>query len=295
MISHPTQPFSTGKALIFTLGITTLVMIIEFVYGWLSGSLALISDAIHMASHSMSTIITLAAYLISKRSTTLEKSYGFYRSEVLAALLNGGLLIPAGVWIIYESCIRYFNPIPIQSTEMLVVAMIGLITNAITLWILHIPARKNLNMKSLVYHVLGDLLSSVAVVIAALCIYYKSWTWVDPTISALIAILILVWGISTILESTHILMESSPKHINHDEVRSAIQEKIPGCTAVHDLHIWEITQNQIMLTAHVVTHEQMIGQIQSHINKVNQYLKEKFGIAHTTLQYEVDECDHRHN
>jgi len=295
-LSHLTKTnhFTTGSALSLTIGITTAVMLLEFIYGWLSGSLALISDALHMASHSIAAVVSLIAYLIAKRPTTIEKTYGFQRSEVLAALTNGIILIPIGLWIIFESYERYLNPKVIQSKEMLVVAIIGLLTNAVTLWVLHQPAKHNLNMKSVIYHVLGDLLSSVAVVFAAICISYKSWYWLDPAVSVLISILILVWGVTTILKSTHILMESTPKHIDVEAVKKSIQKKVPGCTSVHDLHIWEITQDEIMLTAHVVTAETMISTLQDKAAMVNQHLKEQFGIVHVTLQYETTDCGHQH-
>jgi cobalt-zinc-cadmium efflux system protein len=291
---NPKHHLSTGHALSFTLVLTFVVMLLEFIYGWLSGSLALISDALHMASHSIAAVVSLIAYVIAKKPSTIEKTYGFQRSEVLAALLNGFILIPLGLWIIFESYERYLHPKQIQSIEMLIVAIIGLLTNAATLWILHLPSKRNLNMQSVVYHILGDLLSSVAVVLAALLIYFKSWYWVDPLVSVLISVLILIWGISTILKSTHILMEGKPKHIKLDAVHQTLHSDVPGCVSIHDLHIWEITQDEIMLTAHIVTKEPKIETLQLKAKEINQSLKDKFGIGHVTLQYETTECGHTH-
>lgn len=290
--THP----RTGRGLIFTFVITLVVMVLELYYGWISGSLALLSDGVHMASHLASIMITFIGFVIAQKPVTLEKSYGYYRSEVLAALINGILLIPIAIWILYEAFVRFFNPVSIHSTEMFIVACIGLATNAVSLFILHKPSKDNLNVRSLVFHILGDLLSSVAVVLAAILIYTQSWVWVDPVVSSLIAVLILIWGIRTSNQCIHILMESSPKHINHEKVKYIIMQNLRGCSAVHDLHVWEITENQIILTAHLVMEDLRISDVQKQIGKVHAYLNKTYGHVHATFQYEVgDECNSTHS
>ena len=236
------------KVLKWALSITAITMFLEFFYGFLSNSLALVSDAIHMFTHSFALIISLLAIIIASKKAPLSKTFGFYRAEVLAAFINGITIVLSIVWIVYEAIERFLNPQIIDIKTAMIVAIIGLIVNIITGVILMQGDKNNINLKSAFVHMLSDALSSVAIIIGYIIIYFTQWYFIDVVLALIVAIVIGKWAIDVLKNSTNTLLESSPLDIT--EVKEYI-EKNEKVLELHDIHIWEITQDMYNMTAHV--------------------------------------------
>jgi len=280
---HRTQD---KKVLKIALAITFITMIAEFIFGFLSNSLALISDAIHMFTHSFALIISLVAIIIASKKAPEDKTFGYYRVEVLAAFVNGLTIILSIFWILYEAVHRYFNPSEIDLMTAGSVAIVGLIVNIVTGVILMQGDKDNINLKSAFIHMLSDALSSVAIIIGYVVIYYTSWYFIDILLALLVAFVIAKWAYSVLKQSTHTLMESSP--ISIDEVKQYIEEKHSDVLDIHDIHIWEITQDMHNMTAHILIDEKDITNYEQIIHDINHSLEDKFSIVHSTLQFEVN-------
>ncbi|WP_072682376.1 cation diffusion facilitator family transporter [Arcobacter sp. LA11] len=278
---HRTQD---KKVLKIALVITFITMIAEFVFGFLSNSLALISDAIHMFTHSFALIISLIAIIIASKKAPIEKTFGYYRIEVLAAFVNGITIILSIVWIVYEALERYFNPSEIDLKTAGIVAIIGLIVNIVTGVILMQGDKENINLKSAFIHMLSDALSSIAIIIGYIVIYYTSWYFIDILLAILVAIVIGKWAYQVLKDSTNTLMESSPLDIN--EVKSFIQSRNEKIVDIHDIHIWEITQDMYNMTAHILINKDDIEEYENILHEINHSLEHEYSIVHTTLQLE---------
>jgi cobalt-zinc-cadmium efflux system protein len=253
-------------------------MIIEFFTGFIAGSLALISDAIHMFTHSFALVLSLVAIILASKKAPPQKSFGYYRVEILAAFINGLTIALSVFWILYEAIDRFLNPIEIEISQSLIVAILGLVVNLITGYILMKGDRDNINLKSAFIHMLSDALSSVAIIIGLIIIYYTNLYIIDVILAILVSIVIGKWSINLLKESTHILLEGSPIEI--DEVKREIEKEFS--VDMHDIHIWQITHNMFNLTAHITLTDDR--DIPTLLNDINIELKEHFNINHTTLQ-----------
>lgn len=274
-------------ALIITLGI----MLLEFFGGLITNSLALLSDAGHMLSDASSLALSLIAMWFATRPASPNKTYGFYRFEILAALANGvTLFVIAGI-IVHEAFERFFAPPTVSSGTMMVIAVIGLIANLLSAWTLMKKGdvKDNVNVKSAYLHVLGDALGSVGAIVAGFVMFLFDWYVADPIISVVVALLILksAWGV--IKQTIHILMEGTPITINQREVKQEL-ESIQGVIDVHDLHIWTITSGLDSLTCHILIEDDENEQkiLQEAINRI----KTKYKIEHATIQIEKSQLQH---
>jgi len=270
------------KVLKWSLAITLITMFAEFFYGFLSNSLALISDAIHMFTHSFALIVSFVAIVIASKVAPISKTFGYYRVEVLAAFINGLTIVLSIIWIVYEAYERVINPQIIDIKMAMIVAIIGLIVNIITGIILMQGDKNNINLKSAFVHMLSDALSSVAIIIGYIVIFYTSWYFIDIILAVLVAIVILKWAIDILKNSTNTLLESSPVDIT--KVKEYI-EKNDKVLEIHDIHIWEITQDMYNMTAHVKIDKNDLKNYEEILGKINHKLKEKFKIVHTTFQF----------
>lgn len=275
------------KILWYSFLIISGYMVVEAVGGVLTNSLALLSDAGHMLSDAIALGIALLAFKFGRKQANANKTFGYQRFEILAAALNGLTLILVAVWVIYEAIGRFVNPLPIQSTGMLIIAIIGLIVNIVVAWMMFKggDTEENLNMRGAFLHVLGDLLGSVAAIIAALAVKFYGWAWADPLISVLVSILILKSGYGVLKAALHVLMEGTPKHLDMDTIGQMLfaQTEIAN---IHDLHLWSITSGQHVLTCHIVMREDLrISQVQEVLHRLEKSLQEQ-GIQHVTLQTE---------
>ncbi len=267
----------------FALGLTGGYCVVEFVGGWLTNSLALLSDAGHMLSDVTAMGLSLFAAYVATLPVTSQKTFGYYRAEILAAFLNGlALWLVAGI-IFGEAYYRFFSPPEVQGQGMVLIASIGLAINVLTAWILHGTHHTNLNLHGVFLHVLSDAIGSLGTIVAGALILWTGWYWADPATSVVIGILILLSSFSLVRESMDILMQATPRHLNLAEVQRTL-ETVAGVAQVHDLHIWTLTSGLFTLTAHVVVN----GAYDHHalLNALEQTIQERFGIDHITIQLE---------
>ena len=269
------------------MGLTAVTMVAEVVGGILTGSLMLLSDAVHMLSHAVSLGISWLAIWMSGRPRTPRSHYGFYRFEILASLLNGlGLLLLTG-WILVEAGERLANPVALRTPEMIGIAAVGLIVNIATALILARSGAEDLNTRSALMHMLGDLFSSVVIVLGGVLLLFTDWTWIDPVLSLLVGLLVGWWGLGLVRESVSILLERAPKGVEPRAVERAMREAAPGIHDVHDLHVWEITSGYVCLTAHVVVEDARLSDTELMRRAVCDVLWRRFHVSHVTLQMEV--------
>jgi len=275
------------KLLAVAIVITGLTMVLEFVGGWLTNSLALISDAGHMLTHLLALGLSYAAIWLASRESGPEYSFGFYRSETLAALLNCFFLVAISIWILWEAYFKILHPGSIAVVEMLIIATIGLCVNLATAALLNKAHPENdRNIKGAFMHTISDTASSVGIVIGAVIIYYTGWLIIDPLLSVFITVLILAWVYTLARSSIRVLLERAPEGIDIEKVKKVIKEKVPEVVDVHDIHLWEITTNMYNMTAHVVLPNQSLHEALPTISKVKKVLKEDFNIGHAALQLE---------
>jgi cobalt-zinc-cadmium efflux system protein len=268
--------------------LVVVYLVAEVVGGLLTGSLALLADAGHMLSDAGALALALFATHFAQRKPTATRTFGYYRTEILAALANAALLLAISAWIVVEAVGRLATPRDVLGGPMAAVAAGGLLVNAIGLWLLHDARHANLNLRGAWLHVLGDALGSVGAVVAGLCVWAFGWSWADPAASTAIALLV-VWAAWNLLRaSVAVLMEGVPPHIDVDDVRAAMLAA-PGVAAVHDLHVWTIASGLEALSAHVVVGEP--GSRQVLLDRLRELLHDRFGIDHTTIQIEEAECE----
>ena len=275
----------------FAILLTTFVLGIEIVGGILSNSLALLSDAAHVFSDSLSLIMSWLAIYLSTRPATSSRTYGYHRTEVFAAFINGVSLIAISGWIFYEAVHRFMEPEPVKSKEMLVVAIIGFIANMAIVWLFHGEGHKSLNVRSAVLHVIGDALASVGVIVGGAVMYWTGWFVVDPILSCGIGIIILIGAFRVTKEAVHILLEASPKHADAHKVAACINA-IGSVKDVHDMHIWSLCSNYLALSTHVSIVEDASRSSHELRQEINDKLQTQFGIFHTTIQIEQVGCPH---
>lgn len=280
------------KALMISFIIITCYMVIEAIGGFFTNSLALLSDAGHMLSDSISLGVGLLAFKLGEKVSNYSKTYGYKRFEILAAVFNGVALIIISLYIFYEAFQRFADPSEIASTGMLTIAIIGLVVNIFVTWMLmRGDTKENLNLRAAFLHALGDLLGSVGAIIAALLIMFFNWGWADPLASLIVAALILVSGWRVTKDAIHVLMEGTPKNVDLDEIIK-LMENVPGIISIHDLHVWSITSGQNALSCHaVVDGDLSVQESQELLRSIEHELEHK-GVGHVTIQMENKEHPH---
>jgi cobalt-zinc-cadmium efflux system protein len=280
---HKLNKLSRLRLAIF---LTGAGMIIEFVGGFISNSLALISDAGHMLTHLFALGMSYFAIILALRPVSKTHTYGFFRAEVLAAFINGIVLIFVSGFLVYESVIRLIHPEAIKIHEMFFVAVFGLVVNGVSIFLLTKVSAHDLNIRSAILHELGDTFSSVAVVLGAIFIIYTKNYLVDPILSLVICVLIVVWAVRLLSESSHILLESTPKHLDIDNLVETLKIEIPGIIDINHIHAWTITTSMYALTAHVVIEDCHVSKANEILMKINVLVRKRFNIEHTNIQFE---------
>lgn len=269
------------------IAVTAIVMVAEIIGGFLTNSMALISDAGHMFTHSFALLISLGAILYANRPACHHRTYGFYRIEILAALFNSLFLFGVTGWIMVESIRRIISSAPILTLQMLIIAIVGLIANLISAWLLHGSSKSDLNLRSAFLHMLADTVSSVIIIIGAVIIHFTGWNFIDSILSIGIALVILSWGWGLFKDSVRILLESVPKGISTEEVSDLLMKEIPVIKEITDLHIWEITSKMYSMTAHIKLKEELKSvNVRELLNRIKQSVNEHFEIEHTTIEFE---------
>lgn len=290
---HITRGVRAATApLLIAMVITGSFTVIEFVGGLLTGSLALMSDAGHMLTDTLALALSFGAMKVAMRPSNEEKTFGFLRAEILAALVNGTTLIVISLLIFYEAARRVLEPPEVEGPLMLVVAVLGLAANAAGLYLLHDKSKGSLNVRGAFLHMLGDLLSSVAVIVGALLILFFDMRIADPVLSILIGSIILLGAWRLVTQSTSILLESVPGHLKLADVRAALQT-VEGVVEVHDLHVWTLTSGLHAMSAHVVVEDRRVSDCAGIVQQCEEILKGQFSISHTTFQLECRSCEPR--
>ena len=274
------------KRLIISLSITLIVMFVELIGGWLTNSIALISDAGHMFTHCFAIGISLVAILIARKPPCHHRTFGLYRAEVLAAFINGLFLLLIVCFIIYEAIMRIIHPQDVLGLSMLLIGIIGLVVNIVSIMILHGAHKEDLNIKGVFYHMVADAASSVGIVIAAIVIYFTGWNILDPLVSFGISLVIIYWAWGVLREAVIILLEMAPTGLNVDTIAKDLKRKFPEIKELDKVHIWTITADMLVFSAHIsfddtvrvcADHELLIG-------KLNKYLEDQYQIIESTIQ-----------
>ena len=274
------------RELRLALVLTAAMMVIELMAGWLTGSLALIADAGHMLTDTSALALSLFAAWFSTRPATPEKTYGYYRTEILAALANGMALWMVVVWIYVRAFQRLLYPVEIQSGPMLIVAVLGLIANLLSARILSRAKAASLNVRGAWLNVISDALGSIGVIIAGLLIWRWGWKIADTVASFVIGVLIWINAWQLVTQSVNILLEGVPGHLRIPEVVQLIRQ-IPGVQDVHDVHVWTITTGMESMSGHVIIDD--VANSAHLLSQMNDLLARQFGIRHTTFQLEPQE------
>lgn len=292
--SHDHSHSRNKKTLLIAFLIITSYMVVEAVGGYLTNSLALLADAGHMLSDSISLGVGYLAFSIGEKAADQMKTYGYKRFEILAAVFNGVTLVLISLYIFYEAYHRFSDPPEIATSGMLAIAVIGLLVNILVAWILMRggDTKENLNLRAAFLHVLSDLLGSVGAITAALLIIFFGWAWADPLASVVVAILVLISGWRVTKEAVHVLMEGTPKNVDLEQVAQTI-EALPGVKSIHDLHVWSITSGKNAMSGHVVVKEHISFKDSQQVLRDIEHALLELKIGHVTVQLENE--DHPHD
>lgn len=269
--------------------ITGLLFFVELVGGFVSNSLALLSDSGHMLTDTLALTLALLASLLAARPAGKQSTFGLYRLEILSALFNGSVLTIIAFFIFYQAYLRLLDPAPVESTIMLVIATIGLLGNIGGAVILAGASRENLNVRGAFLHVLSDAAASIGVIVGGLLIHFLGWYYADPIIGFLIGLLILRGAFGLVMESANVLLEAPPKGVKVDDVVEAICS-VKGVRDIHDLHVWSITSGINAISAHVLIEEAERERTTAILGEIREILEHKFNITHATFQTECQAC-----
>ena len=276
------------RPLRWALALTLCFLAVELAGAWLSQSLSLLSDAAHMATDAFALAVALTAVHLSRRPPDARRTYGYARLEALGALVNGGLLLVLAGWILFEAVLRLMQPRDIASLTMMIVAALGLAVNLVAMRLLKAGSGESLNMKGAYLEVWADMLGSVAVLAGGAVIWASGWTWVDPLLAVALGLWVLPRTLRLLREAVHLLLEGVPHGLDLDQVRAAIESR-PGVASVHDLHLWSVSSQQPLLSAHLVI---AAGANAEHTRRgVAAMLEDTFRIQHATLQTETSACE----
>ena len=277
------------RRVILALILTGSFMVVEVIGGILSGSLALLADAGHMLTDTMALGLAAVAFHVSKRPADRKLTFGYHRFQILAAFVNGLSLLLIVGWILFEAVQRFLSPTEVLGQTMLVVAGAGLVVNIAAFVILHGGDRDNLNISGAVIHVAGDLLGSIAAIVAALVIIKTGWMTIDPILSVAVAMLILKSAWVLVKRSAHVLLEGAPEWLDVEDMQRKIIAEMPSVSGIHHVHVWGLTPQDLMLTMHVCLEAEAADPTDT-IRRVKELLSRDYGIGHCTIELEVDEC-----
>lgn len=280
-----------GNRLLAATILNFIISIAEIAGGLISNSLSLISDALHNLSDGLAIFIAWVANKISKRPSNSKRTFGYKRIEILAAFFNALILIAISLYLFYEAILRIIAPEPVKGLIMLIVALIGLLANLAAVLLLRGDAKRNINVKAAYLHLFGDTLSSVAVIVGGIMIYFFDLFWLDPIITILIGIYIIKETWTILKQTIDILMQGSPAGLNLDLIRQDL-EQIPEIANIHHVHIWNLDDQSVHFECHVALLENSrISETDSIYYKIEKVLKEKHHISHLTIQFEHQLCD----
>jgi cation diffusion facilitator family transporter len=278
-----------GSGLLLALAFNFIIPVAQIAGGIYAHSIALISDAIHNFSDFTAILIAYIAYRISKKGASLHNTFGYRRAEILAAVINVAILIGASGVILYEAVIRLRNPGPVSGYIVIAVAGIGVLGNGLSAWMLHRESKHSLNVRGAFLHLMGDLFTSVAVLVNGIVLLFEPWYWIDPLLSILIVVFILKNCWLILKEAGLILMNATPRGMDILKIRESVG-KIPGVFGVHYLHVWQMSSSSIAFSAHIVVHDQLVSQTEILAETIRYHLLQHFKIDHPILQFETSAC-----
>lgn len=280
-----------GRNLLITILLNIAITVAQVVGGLLSGSLALLSDALHNFSDVISLIISYFAHKISHKEASTNKTFGYKRAEIIAAFVNAASLILVAIILIKEAVERFVSPEGINATTVIWLSLLGIAANGFSVWLLRRDADRNMNMRSAYLHLFTDMLASIAVLAGGLAMYYFEWFWVDPLLTILIALYLIYVGYALLRSSTRVLMLFTPDSIQVREIEASIMAIAP-VKNVHHVHIWQLNEDEVHLEAHIDFKEDiMLSQFDVILEQIEQEVYQKFGINHVNIQPEFGKCD----
>lgn len=293
MHNHIHQNNKSNKRIIITIILNFAISLLEIIGGLLSGSLSLLADALHNFSDGMAILISYIARKIGQRSPDLKMTFGYKRAEILAALLNSSVIVIVSFFLFREAYLRFINPMEITTHLMIGIGTFGFIADLVSVYLLHSETHNSLNIRSAYLHLMGDTLSSVAVIIGGIIIYFYDFYLIDSLLSVVIATFILFQGYSILKQSVLILMERVPAKINIDEIKKKI-EIIPQIHNLHHVHVWQIDENRILFEGHITLNKDLRLSEADNIRKqVEEILEHEFHIHHPHLQIEFSLCNNQ--
>ncbi|MFT7626779.1 MAG: cobalt-zinc-cadmium efflux system protein [Ulvibacter sp.] len=280
-----------GRKLLFTIILNIVITVSQAIGGLISGSLSLLSDALHNFSDVLSLVVSYIADLYSKKEASSERTFGYKRAEIIAAFVNALSLVLVAFYLIYEAVIRFIHPKEIESGLVIWLALLGIVVNGLSVLLLRKDSRENINMRSAYLHLFSDMAASIAVLIGGILMKYYNWYWVDGFLTVLIAVYLLFIGYDLLKRSYKILMLFTPEDLNPKAISEAIS-KFPEIQNVHHMHVWQLNDREIHLEAHAEFHEDIsISQFDKILYKVEELLYSDFGINHVNIQPEYSKDD----
>jgi len=288
MHAHAKPGGSMQRILKFSLALTLLYILATLFFGLRAHSLALVSEAGHNVSDFLALALSFVAVWLQTRPATDQRTFGYQRAGVLAGFVNALSLLVLALWIAVTALQRFFHPVTVEPHLMMAVAAAGVVMNGAIAGLLW-KFSGDVNIRSVFLHMLGDTLSTAAVILGGLAILFTHQQWIDPLLSLIIAAMILwsSWGI--VRETLHILLEGTPRSLNLNEIRTAMQG-VAGVVNVHDLHVWSLTSQSHALSSHVQVIEMQLAESEAVLERINHQLRDHFGIHHSTIQIEVTDC-----
>ena len=289
--SHHSHHQVKSKNLLISIILNILITVLQVIGGFLSGSLSLLSDALHNFTDVISLIISFIANKFARKKASFDKTFGYKRAEIIAAFVNSSSLLVVAIFLIYEAIHRFFNVIEIRSGLVIWLAFFGIVANGISVLLLRKDAKKNMNMRSAYLHLFTDMSASIAVLIGGLLMKYYEWFWVDSVLTILIAIYLLFMGYDLLKSSFRVLMLFTPIDIKLEELTSAITT-ISEIKNAHHIHVWQLNESEIHLEAHLEFYKDIsLSQFDEISDRVEELLLHEFGINHVNLQPEYEKND----
>lgn len=287
--AHEMQAF--GKRLLLCMAINITIPVVQVIGGLAAGSMALISDAVHNFGDFLALVVAYIASRVAGRSPTIVHTFGIRRVEIFAAVINAALLGGAAVFIAVEAVKRLLGPTPVITELVMGLALLGIVGNGLSAWLLHRNAAHSMNARGAFLHMLGDMLTSVAVLLSAVVMRFADMPWLDPALSLLIVVYILVNCVLLLREATHILLNATPRGLDLHAVKTEL-EGMEGVHGVHHLHAWNISEQSVALTGHIVVPDQMLSSTENLAGLIRERLFHRFAIDHPVLQFETRPCGH---
>ena len=280
---------TSGSRLLWTLAFNLIIPVVQVIGGVYAHSMALISDATHNFSDFLAILIAYIAHRIGRKGASFQNSFGYKRAEILAAAMNVAILIGASAFIIYEAVERFYHPQAVFGNVVIMMAGVGILGNGLSAWLLHRDSKHSLNVRGAFLHMIGDLLTSVMVLISGVVLIFRPWYWLDPLLSILIVLFILKNCWSILKASAGILMNATPNGLNLEEIKNFL-EQLPGVCGIHYLHAWNISASSIGFSCHVEVSDQQVSKTEKLGETIRHELFHRYGIDHPVLQFETGSC-----